>query len=349
MREFRSSFVVTGVAIVAAGFWGYSRGGIGGAASAVLLASILALMEISLSFDNAVVNAAVLQTWNAFWQKLFMTVGMLVAVFGMRLLFPLLIVSVVTGLGLLETFQLALQQPDTYSKHLSAHHAEVSAFGAAFLLLVTLQFLFDEEKEMHWFPWLETPLAQYGSVLLSWVVTLGAVWLASQLMPEAERGAVQLAGFFGVLSHVAVHGLSVLLEKNEAKAAGDAVKGGSIGGFMYLELLDASFSFDGVIGAFAITNDIIIIMLGLAVGAMFVRSMTIFLVHRGTLQQFVFLEHGAHYAIGVLALLMFVSVRYHVPEWITGLSGVAFIGLSLYSSVLYRRRHPQAEQEQLKH
>jgi len=103
-------------------------------------------------------------------------------------------------------------------------------------------------------------------------------------------------------------------------------------------VLDASFSFDGVIGAFAITNDVVIIMLGLAIGAMFVRSMTVFLVYKGTLQEFVYLEHGAHYAIGILALIMFASVHYHIPEWFTGLSGLAFILVSLWSSIRYRRR-----------
>jgi hypothetical protein len=106
---------------------------------------------------------------------------------------------------------------------------------------------------------------------------------------------------------------------------------------MYLEVLDASFSFDGVIGAFAITNDVVIIMLGLAIGAMFVRSMTVFLVEKGTLQEFVYLEHGAHYAIGILALIMFASVEYHIPEWFTGLSGVAFIIVSLWSSLRYKK------------
>lgn len=96
------------------------------------------------------------------------------------------------------------------------------------------------------------------------------------------------------------------------------MKGGIIG-FLYLEVLDASFSFDGVIGAFAITNDVIVIMLGLAIGAMFVRSMTIFLVDKGTLDEFVYLEHGAHYAIGALAIIMLIigeipcARAYHWP------------------------------------
>jgi hypothetical protein len=105
-----------------------------------------------------------------------------------------------------------------------------------------------------------------------------------------------------------------------------------------LEVLDASFSFDGVIGAFAITQDVVIIMLGLAIGAMFVRSLTVYLVRKNTLDEYVFLEHGAHYAIGVLAGIMLVSMTHPVPEVITGLTGAVLIGLSVISSVRYRKR-----------
>jgi hypothetical protein len=111
--------------------------------------------------------------------------------------------------------------------------------------------------------------------------------------------------------------------------------------FLYLEVLDASFSFDGVIGAFAITQDVVIIMLGLAIGAMFVRSLTVYLVRQGTLDEYVFLEHGAHYAIGSLAAIMLASMSHHIPEIVTGLIGALFIGLSVYSSILYKRDQAQ--------
>ena len=111
-------------------------------------------------------------------------------------------------------------------------------------------------------------------------------------------------------------------------------------------MLDASFSFDGVIGAFAITNDVVIIMLGLAIGAMFVRSLTVFLVHKGTLDEFVYLEHGAHYAIGILALIMFASVKYHIPGMVhrpvgRGLHpGVAVVVDPLPQAARARKRKP---------
>ena len=90
---------------------------------------------------------------------------------------------------------------------------------------------------------------------------------------------------------------------------------------IYLEVLDASFSFDGVIGAFALTHNLFIIAIGLGIGAMYVRSMTIMLVERGTLAEYRFLEHGAFYAIIALSVIMFVQPLMHIPEVITGLVG----------------------------
>lgn len=338
MQHFRMSFVVTIVLLALAAWWGYSIGGMTGALQALFVASILSIMEVSLSFDNAVVNASVLKNWDPFWQKLFLTVGIIVAVFGMRLVFPILIVSIATGLGLIDVMTMALNTPEEYSRHLTENHAQVAAFGGAFLLLVFLNFLFDDEKELHWLGWIEEKMGQHGTAGLSTLLALAAVFGSMTLVSEEQKMSVLMAGIGGIAVYLAVSFLSDLLGKEVGDPAlGTLVKRGSIGGFLYLEVLDASFSFDGVIGAFAITNDVVIIMLGLAIGAMFVRSMTVFLVHKGTLEEFVYLEHGAHYAIGILALIMFASVKFHISEWFTGLSGVAFIGLSLWSSVRYKR------------
>jgi hypothetical protein len=346
MQHFRLSIGVTVVLMALAGWWGYARGGTAGMLQALWIAAVLGVLEVSLSFDNAVVNATVLRNWNAFWRKLFLTVGILVAVFGMRLVFPLVIVAAATGLGMADVWTMAINTPAEYSRHLTAHHAEVSAFGGAFLLLVFLNFLFNDEKKLHWLGWIEQKVGQYGTEGLAVLLTLSAVYACMTMVPEGRKLAVLISGMVGVLVYIGVDWISGLLEEKESEddpALGKLVSQGSIGGFLYLEVLDASFSFDGVIGAFAITNDVVIIMLGLAIGAMFVRSLTVFLVHRGTLDEFVFLEHGAHYAIGILALIMFASVEYEIPEWFTGLSGVAFIVVSLWSSIRHKRR---AEREQ---
>ncbi|MES2742846.1 MAG: DUF475 domain-containing protein [Pseudomonadota bacterium] len=339
MKHFRVSFLVTFVCLAVAGWWGYSHSGISGALSALGIAVILGVMEVSLSFDNAVVNASVLKTWDKFWQSLFLGVGIIIAVFGMRLLFPLVIVAQAADLGLVEVWNLALNDPNAYSTHLTNHHAEVAAFGGIFLLLVFLNFLLDDKKELHWLGRLEAKLGALGKVSsISVMIALGTLMASLTMVDAANKLVVLTAGLWGVLTYVGVDVVSSLLEgEEEGSNVGDMVKRGGIGGFLYLEVLDASFSFDGVIGAFAITKDVVIIMLGLAIGAMFVRSMTVFLVRKGTLDEFVFLEHGAHYAIGILALIMLASMKFHVPELFTGLIGVAFIVASLWSSIRYKR------------
>ncbi|MEY4564927.1 MAG: hypothetical protein RLZZ618_4204 [Pseudomonadota bacterium] len=343
MKHFRFSLLFTAICLGLSAWWGYEHGGWSTALTALGIASILGIMEISLSFDNAVVNAAILKGWDEFWRKLFLTVGILIAVFGMRLVFPLVIVAQAADLGVVEVWNLALQDPKQFSTHLTNHHAEVAVFGGVFLLLVFLNFLFDENKKLHWLGNVEKKMASFGRigsipVLLSLLLVLGSV----SLVDDARKLVVLSAGIWGIVVYVGVDFISSLLEKEDAEGAGasaaSAIKKGSLGGFLYLELLDASFSFDGVIGAFAITNDVVIIMLGLAIGAIFVRSMTVYLVHQGTLEEFVYLEHGAHYAIGILALIMFASVKFHISEIFTGLVGVAFIFASIWSSVLYKRR-----------
>lgn len=330
-------------------YWGFTHGveaGIKTMLQALAITTILAVMEISLSFDNAVVNASVLKNWDAFWRKLFLTVGILIAVFGMRLVFPLVIVGVTADMGMIEVAKLALNDPKEYSAKLMSHHAEIAAFGGVFLFLVFLNFLFDDEKDTHWFHWIESKLASFGSIqAISVFIALIAILIMSANVPDESRLVVTMAGIWGIVVYVGVQVIGHLLESKSEESeeqtsngTGTVVKAG-IGGFLYLEVLDASFSFDGVIGAFAITNDVVIIMLGLAIGAMFVRSMTIYLVEQGTLDAFVYLEHGAHYAIGALAFIMLASgTGMHVHELITGLIGVAFIVWAVLSSIAFKKK-----------
>ena len=123
-----------------------------------------------------------------------------------------------------------------------------------------------------------------------------------------------------------------------AKCATGAAGCTGLVSFLYLELIDASFSLDGVLGAFALSKDIIIISIGLAIGAMFVRSLTIMLVEKKTLKQFLYLEHGAHWAIGALACLMLVSTVKEIPEAVTGGIGLAFILAALFSSIMHNKK-----------
>jgi len=343
MRHFYFDIVFTTIALAIAAWWGFSHGGVGTMMSALFVTLILAVMEISLSFDNAVVNASVLKTWDKFWKMIFLTVGMLIAVFGMRLVFPIVIVAVTADMGMMDVINMALNNPKEYSAKLIEHHAEIAAFGGMFLLLVFLNFIFDE-KEVMWFEWLERKLARFGKVdAMSVFVALALLMIALFWVDPARKAAVLTAGVFGILIYLATNVLSSLLEgaDDDDESTPDVIEGKEVAGAIAKGgiVLDASFSFDGVIGAFAITNDVIIIMLGLAIGAMFVRSMTIFLVEKGTLDEFVYLEHGAHYAIGALAVIMLLAtVHIEVPEIVTGLIGIAFIVWAVINSISYRKR-----------
>ncbi len=333
MQHFRISFLVAILCLSTAFYWGGMMG--------AFFAVILGVLEVSLSFDNAVVNASVLKDMDARWQRYFLTWGMIIAVFGMRLLFPIVIVAVATGIDFIGVTQMALHDTATYAKHLNDAHVEISAFGGMFLLMVFFSFMFNEEKDLYWLGWIERKIGAFGRLeAIEIIVALTLLLITQHYLPLEDRLEALIAGVSGVVLFVLVDSCAALFEDKEIgeEVAVVAKKAGMMS-FIYLEVLDASFSFDGVIGAFAITQDVVIIMLGLAIGAMFVRSITIYLVHKGTLDEYVFLEHGAHYAIGALAGIMLVSINHHISEIVTGLVGAVLIGLSIFSSVRYRKKH----------
>ncbi|WP_340123471.1 DUF475 domain-containing protein [Methylobacter svalbardensis] len=333
MQYFRLSFIVTAICLAAAFYWGGIMG--------VFIAVILGVLEVSLSFDNAVVNASILKRMDDRWQQYFLTWGILVAVFGMRLLFPIVIVAAATGIGFMGVTDMALNDTATYAKHLEESHVQIAAFGGMFLLMVFYSFIFDEARELHWLGYIEKKMASFGKLeAIEIIMALAPLLIIQNYLPEEIRLDVLVAGVTGVILFVIVDSLAALFEdEEEGEQVSAVLKKSGIMSFIYLEVLDASFSFDGVIGAFAITQDVVIIMLGLAIGAMFVRSLTVYLVRKGTLDEYVFLEHGAHYAIGVLAGIMLLSITHHISEIITGLSGAILIGLSVLSSIRYKKLH----------
>jgi len=351
IRTFRWSFVATLVGVALA--WVYA--GPEGAA----VAAILTVLEVSLSFDNAVVNATVLERMNAFWQRIFLTVGIVIAVFGMRLLFPFIVVGVTARLTPAEALRLAVEAgdpevPGTYGYLLRQAHPAIAAFGGMFLLMLFLSFIF-EERELTWLTWVERPLARLGKLgdLPTLVSLIVLVVVASTLAESPET--VLVAGVVGLATYLLTSGLGAVFEQGVEDEESDGPGGGSGAAaallasgkhalflFLYLEVLDASFSFDGVIGAFAITSDPFLIAIGLGAGAMYVRSLTVYLVRRGTLADYVFLEHGAHWAIGALAVILLATIAVEVPEVVTGLVGVAFIGAGFASSVRRNRRQVDA-------
>ncbi|MFF4171850.1 DUF475 domain-containing protein [Streptomyces sp. NPDC001744] len=354
LKTFGWSFAITALGLVVAVLYGGWK--------AFGIVAILCILEISLSFDNAVVNAGILKKMNAFWQKIFLTVGVLIAVFGMRLVFPVVIVAISAKIGPIEAVDLALNQPNRYEELVTDAHPSIAAFGGMFLLMIFLDFIF-EDRDIKWLAWIERPLAKLGkvdmlSVCIALIVLLvTAMTFATQAHQHGGAHAdkaqtVLISGIAGLITYLVVGGLSGFFEnkleeeeereheaEEEARRSGKKVSAVQLAGkaaffmFLYLEVLDASFSFDGVIGAFAITNDIVLMALGLGVGAMYVRSLTVYLVKQGTLDDYVYLEHGAHYAIGALAVLLLVTIQYEINEVVTGLIGVVLIAWSFWSSV----------------
>ena len=350
LRYFSGSIVITLVGLVLGAFLGWETSGTwSGVASTVFIVAVLGVLEISLSFDNAVVNATVLRDMEPIWRQRFLTWGIAAAVFGMRVVFPLAIVAVIGRISPLEAVRLAASEPARYAEILQSAHVGVSAFGGAFLAMVGLRHFFDREKEVHWIEFIEAQLVRLGHIE---AVELGLVMVLLYVIstrghPE-EQVSFLVAGMFGLITYIAVDGLGAIIEGVREEGPTLSAARNGLSAFIYLEVLDASFSFDGVIGAFALSTNLLVIAIGLGIGAMFVRSFTIMLVDRGTLTEYRYLEHGAFYAVTALGAIMFVQAVVPIPEVFTGLIGAAFIGLAVLSSIRYNRLHPEESADDAK-
>ena len=348
MHYFKGAFFVTGAGLLLGAVIGYLyTGSIPGALPFLFICTVLAVLEISLSFDNAIVNANKLKTMSPIWQHRFLTWGIVIAVFGMRILFPLLIVSLAAHVGPWQAVKLAATDPHRYGEIMHHAHLGISAFGGTFLMMVALRYFFDEEKEIHWCPWIEERMARSATVRgIEVAIGLAILLAVAKALPQPAETKFLTSAIYGLLTFLLVETLSGFIDARENDARKNAVgmvARGGLGAFLYLEVLDASFSFDGVIGAFALSTNMFVIAIGLGIGAMYVRSMTIMLVEKGTLAEYRYLEHGAFYAILALSVVMFTQSFAEIPEVITGLVGAGLIGLALWSSVRWNHRNCAAD------
>lgn len=305
------------------------------------VAVILIAVELAFSFDNAIINAKVLGRLSPFWQQMFLTVGVVIAIFGMRVIFPLLIVVFSAHLPWHEVVNLALHHPAEYARHLEEAHPAISAFGGSFLLMLALHFFVDDHREVDWIKSIERPLKKLSRWWLPGAITFIAVGALALLPFNRHPGETLRAGIAGIVLYLAINVFTDWIGKVAERKTGGTHQTGMVAflTFMYLQVLDASFSFDGVIGAFAITNAVVLIAAGLGIGAIWVRSLTVFMVRRGTLNAYIFLEHGAHYAVLALSLAMLLSLLIDVPEVITGGLGIGLIGASIVASHQARQKH----------
>lgn len=341
MQYFVGSYVVTIIGIILAYLWGEHINPGSGFIS-VFIVLVLSVLEISLSFDNAVINAMKLEKMNEKWRGRFLTWGILVAVFGMRFLFPVLVVAIFAHLGLIEVVKIAVSDAHKYAYYLQQTHAPIVTFGGTFLMMLFLSYFFNDEKEVHWLKDLEKNLKIFGSIKgAETIITLLVLFFLLPHINPTMKLHVLVSGLAGVVVYLLIDGITQWLEQKEKESIeqfGKVIKGAGLIGFIYLELIDASFSLDGVLGAFALSKDILIITIGLSIGAMFVRSLTIMLVEKKTLGKLIYLEHGAHWAIGALSVIMLISSFHEVPEVVTGLIGLVFIIMSLISSLIHNKK-----------
>ncbi len=305
-------------------------------AEALTLCIILTLLEITFSADNAVVNSRVLVTLSPFWQKMFMTVGIFLAVFVVRFILPIVIVMFGAGLAFDRTFDLAMNHPEQYKAELDKAAPIINAFGAMFLLMVAIDFFVDASKKISWLKTIEKPLIFAARYIpnLGFIIAVATLIIITFTMPQDLRLNVGVASACALILYSGLHFINQLMEKQEEKnKVTHKVGMAAFLAFVYLQILDASFSLDGVIGAFALTDNIIIIMAGLGAGAIWVREMTLHMVHTNALVRYRYLEHGAHWAIFVLGCIMLLKLHHiELPEIIVGIVGLVFVAAALFSS-----------------
>ncbi|CAK01945.1 DUF475 domain-containing protein [Bartonella tribocorum] len=338
LRYFGFAFFFTIIGVFLGGAIGwFETGSITGFLKYFFICCVLGVLEISLSFDNSIINARVLGRMDPLWRRRFLIWGILIAVFGMRIVFPLLVVVVAVGINPIAAVKLAIGEPHRYAEVLTDAHMGIAAFGGTFLMMVGLKYFFDSEKEVHWLSVIERSAQKLGALVgIDIAIVLILILFVSGQIVAEDRVTFLLAALYGLLTFIGVEAVGHLLDA--PKKTLTTVAQGGLGAFLYLEVLDASFSFDGVVGAFAFSHNLFIIAIGLGIGAFYVRSMTIMLVESGTLLHYRYLEHGAFYAILVLAVIMYLQTIIPVPEVLTGLVGICIIGIALYSSIRFKHR-----------
>ena len=235
-KYFTGSYIVTVLGLISAFLWGeHVHQGAG--LSCIFIAAVLAILEISLSFDNAVVNALKLEKMSPKWRHRFVTWGILIAVFGMRFLFPLLVVSIFAHLNILSVLDMALNNVNQYAFYLEITHAPIVAFGGAFLFMLFMDYYTEKDKNIHWLKGIEKriqSLNKYqGICTLSTLLVLGIVL---NILPISQRVSVFCSGIAGIIIYLCIDSLTEWLERRQeerAKLCADTIKCSGIIGFLY--------------------------------------------------------------------------------------------------------------------
>ncbi|HEX5645020.1 MAG TPA: DUF475 domain-containing protein, partial [Erythrobacter sp.] len=210
IRYYGFSLIFTAVCLALAVWYGWSSSGALMPTLGLLwIVVVLSILEVSLSFDNAVVNASVLKDMDEVWQQRFLTWGIAFAVFGMRIVFPLAIVAIAAQIGPIEAVTLSLNDPQEYERLVSSAHVGIAGFGGAFLAMVGLKFFFDADKEVHWIEAIESRIARVSALPAAEIaLLLLALWGISTLLPTEEALTFMVAGVLGLITFIAVEAVS---------------------------------------------------------------------------------------------------------------------------------------------
>lgn len=319
-RFFAVPMMVTLAAIAVVGLWG--------GWTALFVTALLVVLEVTLSFDNAVVNARVLKRLSDVWQRRFLTWGIFISVVVTRAILPIVIVALATGTHVLSIAHAALYEPAHYGELLHKAHYVISTFGGVFLLLVGLRYFIDDEKDVHWIHAIEKRLSRWGTIESAVIgMALAVLFFIALLLPYA-RSEILFSGLFGALVFIVLQGIV-----SAFGAESDGLQRSGLILFIYLNILDAAFSLDSVVGAFALSTQLPVIIAGLGAGAYFVRVLTLYMVKHRVLDTLMYLEHGAHWAILGLAASMLANLFIDFPEPIIGLIGLVLVTFAYVSSV----------------
>ncbi|MFA5131287.1 MAG: DUF475 domain-containing protein [Patescibacteria group bacterium] len=286
----------------------------------------LCLFEIISSVDNAVVNAHILKTMPEKYRKIFLFWGLLFAVFVVRGLLPFVIVWIANpSLGIWQVVTATFSNSPEIKAYIEHSKPLLLLGGGIYLFLVFLAWLFLEEKKYAFL--VEGFIHRQGAwfYALASLITTGVVYFSLQKDP-----ILALAATIGVSAFFITDGFKKNAETQEKKLMDPAM--GAWSKILYLEVLDASFSIDGVIGAFAFTVSVPLIILGNGLGAFVVREFTV----RGIdlISKYEFLKNGAMYAIGVLgAIMVLESFGHEFPFWLAPLNMFLLLGIFLFLSV----------------
>jgi len=295
--------------------------------SAILIVLGLALFESITSIDNAIINAEVLQGMQPKARRWFLTWGIFIAVFVVRGVLPWLIVWVMTpGLGPWEAFTASLTGDPAALKAIQDSAPVLLMGGGVFFVFLFFHWIFLEPKKIG-LP-VERIFARQGAWFYA-VVSIALttiVWFALEDSPMLAFGAVVGSSAFFI-----THGFKRYAEEQEARILTGEARMSDIGKILYLEVIDLTFSIDGVVGAFAFTLAVPLILLGNGIGAVVVRQLTVYGVDR--IKKYVYLKNGAMYSVFVLGCVMIAhGFRIHIPEWLAPLATFFIVGYFFFKS-----------------